>query len=259
MLTRKIFIFALNFFNINLGEYMFEKKVYINSSEVDENLDLTIPSFFKIIQDIAVDAVEDLGLGMNINFKKNIMWVFTRVLATFYRMPKYQETVIFKTYASKKLRFIFPRYFEVASLEGETLIRLSSTWALIHGNTRQIYFDNENIFDLKEEHFEGELPLPGKIEPKEAKLVKKYEVQYTDLDLNRHMNNVSYINQILNLKDSEFYHDNQIYSLLINYEKEIEDKKTISLFVDENEETYIRGEVDDNASFEAIVKYRKKG
>ncbi len=237
---------------------MFSKKVFINSSDVDISKTLSIPALFRLFQDVAVEGVEASGLGEKVNTNLNLIWVFTRMYVKCYRMPKYQENIIVKTYPGRRLRFIYPRYFEITSLDGKILVRASSTWCLLDKDSRQIFFDNDNIYNLEEEHLEGELELPQKInENQETELKETYIVPYTDCDLNRHMNNIAYINRIVNLKDGDFYDKNYIETLLINYEKEIKEKSIINILTSKDGE-YIVGEVERNISFKALIKYANK-
>ena len=42
---------------------MYQKKYYIGSNDVDQFLDLKLPSFFKLMQDIATEHAEVLDIG----------------------------------------------------------------------------------------------------------------------------------------------------------------------------------------------------
>ena len=90
---------------------MYEKKYYIGSNDVDQFLDLKLPSFFRMMQDISTEHAEVLHIGKADTLDKNLYWVITRIELDIIQMPKYLDTVTLKTYPGDDMRFIFPRYF----------------------------------------------------------------------------------------------------------------------------------------------------
>ncbi len=234
---------------------MFEQKIFINSSEVDQYKNLKVSSFFKLFQDIAVLDCEQLGFGQNFTIKNNLMWVITRVFVNFIRMPKYQETVVFKTYAGKTMRIIYPRYLEVRSLDGELLIQMSTSWALINAEKRGISL---NSYDIPHHKFDNELPIPKKMNLEQGNLKASHIITYTDCDLNLHLNNTRYIDYIIDIFDSSFYKNNIVSSIQIDYQNEVKEKETLDLYTDYNDDTLkVVGKVNNKTSFEAKIDFKK--
>lgn len=234
---------------------MFEQKIFINSSEVDQYKNLKISSFFKLFQDIAVLDCEQLGYGQIFTVKNNLMWVITRVHVNFIRMPKYQETVIFKTYAGKTMRIIYPRYLEVRSLDGELLIQMSTSWTLIDAVKRSICLKS---FDIPYHKLDNELSIPKKINIEQGNLKASHFISYTDCDLNLHLNNTRYIDYIIDLFDSSFYKDNLVSSIRIDYLNEVKEKEKLDLYTTFDEGCLeVIGKVKDKTSFEAKIDFKK--
>lgn len=237
---------------------MFSKKYTLSTSDVDAFLELKLSSLFTMMQDAATDHAELFGVGKANTLDKGLFWVITRYFVDILRAPKYLETIFVKTYPGKDMRFIFPRYFQVESESGEVLIRASSTWCVLNKETHKI---NMKPFDkvLPEEHHENELPLPPKAAPAKANFVEDRRVRFSEVDLNGHLNNASYITYLLDMHSREFYSKNRIKHFIINYEREILDGETVSLFSDNNlPNEYIKGMVGNNTIFEVNVTYESR-
>ena len=57
---------------------MYEKKYHIGTSDVDMNLELRLSSLFLMMQDVATEHAELLGVGMSETIGKGQFWVITR-------------------------------------------------------------------------------------------------------------------------------------------------------------------------------------
>jgi len=237
---------------------MYEKKYYIGTSDVDAQLELRLSSLFLMMQDVATEHAEIFGVGKSETIDKGQFWVITRYSVSIIKNPKYLDNIYVRTYPGDDKKFIFPRYFEVASEDGEILIRASSTWCVLKASDHSISFDPFDGKVLPSEHHEGEEPLPMKVVKTEKTLVEKRKVRYSDTDLNGHLNNTKYIDYILDMHSSEFYKENRIKHITINYEKEILAGDEVSLYSNGKNPEYINGMVGDKNIFEAELLFEKK-
>ena len=233
---------------------MYTKNYYIGSNDVDQFLDLKLPSFFRMMQDIATEHAEVLNIGKANTIDKGLYWVITRIEIEIIEMPKYLQTVTLKTYPGDDLRFIFPRYFQLEDEKGKILIKASSTWAVLSRETHRVCLNPFPGLKAPTEHMEGELALPNKCLTGEYSLVETRKVRYSDIDLNGHLNNTKYIDYIVDIHDSDFYKKNKIKHFLINYEKELKDNNEVSIFSNNSNPEYIKGEVD-GVSFTVNITY----
>ncbi len=233
---------------------MYQKKYLIGSNDVDQFLELKLPSFFKMMQEIATEHAERLDIGKANTLDKGLFWVITRIELEIIKPPRYLQNVVLTTYPGDDLRFVFPRYFLLEDESGSPLIKASSTWMVLNKQTHNVSLNPFNGFKAPVEHQEGELPLPKKVVQGESTLVETRKVRYSDIDLNGHLNNTKYIDYIIDLHDSDFYKKNRIKHFLINYEKELMDNDILNLFSDFQNPEYIKGEVD-KIAFEVNITY----
>ena len=220
---------------------MFSKSFIISNNDVDKRFKLKISAIFRYFQDIALLATEDLGVDSISLSKRNIDWVITRMSVEVRRLPACDEEVTVHTYPGKDMAMLYPRYFFITDAKGEVIIRSASIWALIDNTTRKVIIDREVISKLPGESAEDQLPLPEKLAlPEETRFVEKRMIHYSDLDFNSHMNNVRYVELLMDVHDSEFYDTHRLSFLNLNYMKEIKEKEAVDIYTDaSNPETIV--------------------
>ena len=236
---------------------MTKEKHIVDSMMVDANLNLRLNSALTVYQDVAVHNVDELGLGMDKLLNEyGYMWVVTRMYLEFYKCPKYLEEINVSTYPSS-LRggFAFMRQAEIADLNDNPYIKISSTWILMDHATHRMVI-KPKVPDFQESH-PNPLPEPGKINKEEADLVYTRTVRYCDCDLNNHLNNVRYVDIILDLFDADFFKEKMIATMLINYEKEVRCGETIEVFANADR-TYVEGIVNGNSVFKCKLTFKAK-
>ena len=151
---------------------------------------------------------------------------------------------------------LYPRYFYILDSNNEVIVRCSSIWALIDANTRKVIVDKDTIKKLPGEHQDFELPLPSKIAPSENKeLIEERIIHYSDLDFNCHMNNVRYVELLMDTHDFEFYKTHRPSFISLNYNREIKEKEKVAIYTDKNNPEIIEVKVNDSTSFLAKVTF----
>ncbi len=232
---------------------MLKQEFTVNCSQTSPALRLSYDSVFRLFEDAATLDAEQIGYDYGKVGKQGLLWVYTRVYVHFYELPEYLHKASFETRAGAKKAFIFPRFGRLYDENGKIAADLSSYWCLMDGKNRKaiLHPPLDSV-----DHTDGsECPLPGKVEAKEAKEVATHLVTYSDLDLNRHFNNVRYVEMVLALKPSSFYEKNALEEILISYESEIHEGETVALYCDEDF-TYVRGCVEDRRCFEMNLAFR---
>lgn len=237
---------------------MYKQKIHITSLDVDSNLELKVSSLFKLLQLVGSNHVAELKAGHLDLMKYNMLWVVIRMDVKIYRTPKLEEDLLFTTHPGENKSFIFPRYFEIYDKKGELVISVSSLWALIDATTRRVVLKPDGFVKIKAEKDKNDLPDPEKIVGDVSNLVGSHKVRYTDIDLNGHFNNTSYIECILNTHENNFYKNHRLSSISINYDKEIRDGETIDLYSNGNIPEIIKGKVGEENRFTAQISYEER-
>ena len=235
---------------------MYKKEFIISNNDVDYRFYLKPANLYRIFQDIALKATEEVGSDSISLSKRGIDWVITRMDVEIKRLPRCNEKITVCTYPGKDLAMLYPRYFYILDENNNVIIRASSIWALIDAKTRKVIVDKDTIKKLPPETSEYELPLPGKIAASEEKnLIETRTIHYSDLDFNCHMNNVRYVELLMDVHDFEFYKTHRPTFISLNYMKEIREKDKVSVYSDLNNPETIEVQVDGGTSFLAKVTF----
>lgn len=235
---------------------MYKKEFIISNNDVDYRFNLKPANLYRIFQDIALKATEEVGSDSISLSKRGIDWVITRMDVEIKRLPHCNEKITVCTYPGKDLAMLYPRFFYILDEKNEVIIRASSIWALIDAKTRKVIVDKDTIKKLPPESSEFELPLPGKIAASEEKnLIETRTIHYSDLDFNCHMNNVRYVELLMDVHDFEFYKTHRPTLISLNYMKEIREKDKVSVYSDLNNPETFEVQVDGATSFLAKVTF----
>ena len=212
---------------------MYQKSFIVSNNDVDKYFRLKIPAIFRYFQDVALLATESKGVDSISLSKKNIDWVITRMSVQVKRLPKCDEEITVCTHPGKDMAMLYPRYFYIMDAKGEIIVSSSSIWALIDNSTRKVIVDRDVIAKLPPETYDCQPDLPEKIiAPENERFIEKRTIHYSDLDFNSHMNNVRYVELLMDTHDSEFYDSHRLSSITLNYMRECKEKEAIEVFTD---------------------------
>ena len=114
---------------------MYKKEFIISNNDVDYRFNLKPANLYRIFQDIALKATEEVGSDSISLSKRGIDWVITRMDVEIKRLPRCNEKITVCTYPGKDLAMLYPRYFYILDENNNVIIRASSIWALIDAKT----------------------------------------------------------------------------------------------------------------------------
>ena len=235
---------------------MFTQSFIVSNNDVDTRFQLKVSAVFRYFQDVALLATEALKVDSISLSKRNIDWVITRMAVEIKRLPKCDEEIFVHTYPGKDMAMLYPRYFFITDKDDNVIIRCSSIWALIDNNTRKVIVDRDVISKLPPEKRDDQLPLPEKVSlPEVNNFIENRTIHYSDLDFNAHMNNVRYVELLMDTHDLEFYKKNRPFFILLNYMREIKEKETVSISTNGSNPETISVSVGDTLAFLGKVSF----
>ena len=201
---------------------MYKKVFAVSNNDVDKRFKLKVSAIFRYFQDVALKATETLGVDSISLSKRNIDWVITRMSVEIKRLPDCNEEITVHTYPGKDMAMLYPRYFYIMDAKGDVIVSSSSIWALIDNTTRKVIVDRDVIAKLPPETYDCQLDLPEKIAiPENNRFIEKRTIHYSDLDFNSHMNNVRYVELLMDVHDTVFYDTHTVKSITLNYMREL--------------------------------------
>ena len=163
----------------------------------------TLPTICNYLQEAASVNAEDLGFSKSdfASAGQNISWVLTRLVVKMERYPKWEDEVVVETFPRGGRKIVAWRDFEVKDASGARLGVASSEWMLIDLATRKIVPVPESVFaaaDPADAPVLGETPFSKFRFPDGAPSGScTFRAQKSHIDLNGHVNNVHYVEWML--------------------------------------------------------------
>lgn len=152
------------------------------------------------------------GFGMyNVN-ADNCTWVLSRLCVEMFSMPLVWHEVNVTTWIESIYRLFTNRNFSITSPTGQIYGYARSVWALIDYQTRQPLNLEELYGNDFQTYLDAQSPCPiakqGRVLPlHDEDWVKEIDTEYSDIDLNGHVNSIKYIEHIMNLFPMGDYED----------------------------------------------------
>lgn len=242
----------------------FRKKYPIHFFQVGADKRLNLFALMNMIQDIASDHSQVLGFGPE-QIEADTHWVLVRQKIQMDYWPQWQEEITIETFISKMDVGTPPRDIRVYH-QDKVIGRGQTSWLIVDGKTRKVTSQKVDLFlEAAVEDTSGVKTKKISVPPEGMEPVKTFQVEYSDLDMNLHVNNAIYGQWLTNTFNLDELKTWEIREFGINYLQEIlhQDKVHLKRKVigSENEqEVFIEGRVSEEgkAAFTALLKLVKK-
>ncbi len=194
--------------------------------------------------------------------KNDQSWVLSRLKIEIYDYPQWLDEVVVETWPVGIDGLFCNRDFKVYSTSGELLMIASSTWIIINFKSKRPVRP-ATILDFNDfvPEYVFEKPLPKlRINIPNA-VTKQTQVQYSDLDLNQHVNNVKYVKWVLDACELDFIKNHTISSIEINFLREAKYNDTIVVrrgeCVNNQQQFEVRNQDGDKVHCTAEIKWKE--
>ncbi|XP_030471381.1 palmitoyl-acyl carrier protein thioesterase, chloroplastic-like [Syzygium oleosum] len=207
----------------------------IRSYEIGADRTASIDTLMNHLQETALNHVKSAGLlddGFGSTpemYKKNLIWVVTKMQVLVNRYPAWGDVVQVDTWVCGSGKNGMRRDWLVRDCKtGETLTRASSLWVMMNKKTRKLSKMPEEVREEIEPYFLNSAPvveeddrrLP-KLDDNTADFIRTgLTPRWSDLDVNQHVNNVKYIGWILESAPPQILESHEISALTLEYRRE---------------------------------------
>ena len=223
---------------------IFKKEIMIESRDVAMNAKLRPSAFLQLFQEIAGDHSSSLGYGYEMTHANHVMWIIVKNHVIFHELPSYMDRVVLSTWVTERRHLLFPRYCRMETPDGRPLVDAASYYVLVDYYTRQSVFPEQFSIPHDDAPTGLEIALPGRIRLPELTQSASFTVPYSYIDLNRHLNNVRYVDiaeDMLGLSET----GRRIRELTIEYMNEAKLHETMTLsWADKDDIWYLAGSTD---------------
>jgi medium-chain acyl-[acyl-carrier-protein] hydrolase len=229
--------------------FQFSKTFEVGSFQVKPDGNISLTSLADLFQEIAWAHADSADFGRNLS-DMNLMWALARLELELVGFPKWGQTIRIFTGSKGADKLFAFRDFMIWDEHERVLARGMSSWLLLNSATKRIQQPQailpRALFDptMKPDRQPQKLMAQGELIAQE-----ELKVRFSDLDLNYHVNNTSYIRWVENvLADQEIYPER----LAINFVGECHKDNLVSLKVLQGQDSgFIEGRVGEKLVFTA--------
>ena len=175
-------------------------RYFLTAGECDGNARMPLPLLVSRLIEVATEHANSLGIGYDRLITLNLAWVLSRVSVEISRLPGINESYSVATWIESTNRLFSERCFTLSDASGKPFAHARTTWAAIDITLRK----PTNPGVLGDIMFPTD-PLPCPVAPAprmkplpDSARAETYTFRYCDLDFNRHVNTVRYVDLILN-------------------------------------------------------------
>jgi len=212
----------------------------VNANDIDMNFVVTVSNIFRYMQDAANCQMEQDGPSYKELFDRGLAFIVSRFNISLYAPLHSHDRIEVQSWACESKGVTFNRCYRILR-DGLIIAEAVSMWALAGVNDRKLHRVNE--FDLNygtDAMLELDMPARMKI-PEEItfSLVGERTVDYSDTDMNGHMNNTKYPDMICSyIGDMK---GQRVISMALNFVSEAPLGETLKIYHGESDGVhYIR-------------------
>lgn len=229
------------------------------------------PSFyFGLNQELGGLHAADKGCALKKIFdEEQKTWMIIRTRMEIYKMVNWTDTLELSTWCQEGYRLYGPRFIECIDKNTREKVFTSGSWWVVMDLARKRpckpdVFKDRLPFADKEKHYKDPVFPPfTQIEEYDGESLPDLPVgiNYYDTDYNRHVNNISYVNWILDAFPKDFLDENRPTLIDAKWEKQsfLADSLVVKTYSRKNGTSYlsriVRG---DEIVFEAMTEWCRK-
>lgn len=199
------------------GKYEFPIDAYLT----DFRGKATLPMIGGFMLQAATKHADERGFGYSSMTSQRRVWVLSRIAIEIFDYPRNDTTFVIKTWIASVNRLFTERLFAFEDNNGRILGYGRSLWASIDLESRkptnllELYGLPEYINTGMEVPVEGLTKIPALKD--DCEQAGRFTVKYSDVDINKHLNSMKYIEHFVDVFDIDMFKEREIKRIEINY------------------------------------------
>ncbi|XP_027093231.1 oleoyl-acyl carrier protein thioesterase, chloroplastic-like [Coffea arabica] len=217
----------------------YKEKFIVRCYEVGINKTATVETIANLLQEVGCNHAQNVGFSTD-GFatthtmrKLHLIWVTSRMHIEIYKYPAWSDVVEIETWCQSEGRIGTRRDWILKDYaNGEVIGRATSKWVMMNQDTRRLQKVTD---DVRDEYLiycpkAPRLAFPEENNASLKKIAKlKDPAQYSkiglvprraDLDMNQHVNNVTYIGWVLESIPQEVIDNYELQTITLDYRRE---------------------------------------
>ncbi|XP_057509253.1 oleoyl-acyl carrier protein thioesterase, chloroplastic-like [Actinidia eriantha] len=217
----------------------YKEKFIVRCYEVGINRTATVETIANLLQEVGCNHAQSVGFSTD-GFattpsmrKLHLIWVTARMHIEIYKYPAWSDVVEIETWCQSEGRIWTRRDWIIKDCAtGEVIGRATSKWVMMNQDTRRLEKVRD---DVREEYMiyfpkEPRLAFPEENNDSSKKISKLEDpAQFSrlglvprraDLDMNQHVNNVTYIGWVLESLPQKIIDTHELQTITLDYRRE---------------------------------------
>ena len=217
-----------------------------------------------ILLDSAATHANKYSFGYHDMRKENVYWVLSRFHIIMHGYPSMDDLIKVETWPKGANKLFFMRDYRILSADDKLLTTATTAWLILDGNTGRPkkMEENKSLHSYHIDDFHAIETAPDKL-PRITEPYRQRPVvaRYSDLDINKHVNAVKYIEWVQDCYPQEIYEKQNVKEFQINYQSETRYGEEVQIRIRNASASdpfqYFEGirASDENAAFRARVKF----
>jgi medium-chain acyl-[acyl-carrier-protein] hydrolase len=185
--------------------HIWQEQRRIESFDVDILGRLRPQTLFAYLLNSAWNHARGTVYGYEELSDRNLMWVLIKMHLIIKRQPKWGDQVVIETWGKRIERLYALRDFAVSSASGEKMISATSSWMVLNktsGRPQRFHLKADGFpWQPGREEIETNLQKVQKLQS--GKQIGHFRVQFSDIDVNRHVNSARYLQWMIDNHSQE--------------------------------------------------------
>jgi len=209
---------------------IFKENFKMGLTDIGKNNSIKNIAILKMLENIGSYHSDVAGYGANDTPIKKLTWILLDWKLKVLNRPNYGQTLEVHTWAREGNRFLTYRDFEIYDENKNLCAIATSKWTLVNIEEGRMSKITEEVIDKynveEKEVFPGE-KLDRLQTPENFISSIKYTVIRKDIDINKHMHNLYFLDLAYEALPEEVYNNSSFDNVRIMYKKEIKLGDTI--------------------------------
>lgn len=211
---------------------IFTNNFFLSAAQCDAQSRMPLTLAVNQLINLATHHANILDIGYETLRKHGMGWVLSRLQLEMLKWPGINTPYSVSTWVERWNRMYSERCFQLNDADGNPMGYARTFWSAIDTTTRRVADLSTLGADVPQGEF---LPCPV---PRPARLAdalpepvisSPYTFLFCDLDFNRHVNTVRYIEHILNTYSLDFFDTHRINAVTLNFAAECRYGQTVHI------------------------------
>lgn len=238
----------------------FYKEIRVSDPECEIHNRMKLSEILRHMQEISGEHLDALGMPYEKLYETRQVFLLSKIWLTIVRQPKSGEILRWNTMPLPPIGAQFIRSNDVTDAMGNLILHSDSLWILVDPETRRILRPSQFQCNLhfgkpygKENMERFHIKRPPSLQPAGVR-----DVLFSDLDVNRHMNNAIYANIVCDFLPDDVIQRREPASLYLHFQNEavLHDRLEISHLQIAEDSWFTAADKADTKCFESILNFK---